>query len=177
MATVKILFEGYCGKRSCSTIVLVKDKNLKLIVDPGTVPNPDILIKRLKQEKLSPEDIDIVFITHSHMDHYRNIALFPKAKALDYWGYWHKDENKKCNGRITNDIKIIKTPGHSYDSTSLVVKTEKGTIIICGDVFWKEDYPKSDPYAEDRKKLKESRQKILKLADYIIPGHGRMFKT
>jgi hypothetical protein len=29
----------------------------------------------------------------------------------------------------------------------------------------------------DEKALKESRKKILEIADYIIPGHGKMFKV
>ena len=31
--------------------------------------------------------------------------------------------------------------------------------------------------ARDEKALQESRKKILEIADYIIPGHGKMFKV
>jgi len=34
-----------------------------------------------------------------------------------------------------------------------------------------------DPYVKDARALEESREKILNLADYIIPGHGEMFKV
>jgi glyoxylase-like metal-dependent hydrolase (beta-lactamase superfamily II) len=34
-----------------------------------------------------------------------------------------------------------------------------------------------DPYVKDKEKLKESRKKILEIADYVIPGHGKMFKV
>jgi glyoxylase-like metal-dependent hydrolase (beta-lactamase superfamily II) len=60
------------------------------------------------------------------------------------------------------------------------VKTDQGKIAICGDVFWKKDYPKTpedDPYADDRKTLKKTRKKVLEMADYIIPGHGRIFRV
>ena len=36
-------------------------------------------------------------------------------------------------------------------------------------------YPGEDPYAIDAKRLEDSRKKVLALADYIIPGHGKMF--
>ena len=70
-----------------------------------------------------------------------------------------------------------RTPGHSYDSITLLVKTNNGIVAICGDVFWKEDFPKDDPYASNKEKLEESRKKILEVADWIIPGHGKMFKV
>ena len=34
-----------------------------------------------------------------------------------------------------------------------------------------------DPYMKNEKQLMESRNKILEIADYIIPGHGKMFKV
>jgi len=33
----------------------------------------------------------------------------------------------------------------------------------------------SDQYLKDKKALIKSREKILKIADYIIPGHGNQF--
>lgn len=57
-----------------------------------------------------------------------------------------------------------------------MVNTDIGKIAICGDVLWNEDGPLDDPHASDKKELEESRKKILKLANYIIPGHGPMFK-
>jgi len=71
----------------------------------------------------------------------------------------------------------MKTPGHSYDGITLFIKTKEGIIAICGDIFWEKNSPKDDPYAQDKEKLKESRKKILELADWIIPGHGKMWKV
>jgi len=34
-----------------------------------------------------------------------------------------------------------------------------------------------DEFATDIEKLKESRKKVLEIADWIIPGHGKMFKV
>lgn len=182
MAEVKILLEGYLFSetkgRTRPTMSLVQDKNINMVVDPGVVKNQKIIIDALKKEGLKIADINYVFITHSHLDHYRNIGMFPKAKIVEYFGIWDKDidaTNWKKN--FTNDIKIIKTPGHNYDNLTLLVKTTKGIIAICGDVFWKENYPKKDPYATDLASLQKSRGKVLKLANYIIPGHGKMFKV
>lgn len=177
-AKVKILLKGYesdeSDGRSCSTVTLVQDDGLNMIVDPGTLRSQKLLVDALKKEDLKIDDVNIVYITHSHMDHYRNIGMFPRAKALDYWGWWIGDVAEDYTDPSQN-IKMIKTPGHSIDGTTLLVETEQGTVAICGDVFWKENYPENDPYAVDAKKLKESRKKVLALADFIIPGHGKMF--
>jgi glyoxylase-like metal-dependent hydrolase (beta-lactamase superfamily II) len=69
-----------------------------------------------------------------------------------------------------------------------LVKTSKGDIVIAGDLFWwrtneeqKTDYnilvEREDPYVKNKAELEESRKKILEIADYIIPGHGKMFKV
>jgi len=97
MAEVKILIEGYTTEdtdeeTSCSTITLIKSKNIVMVVDPGTMNSQNLLVGKLEEENLKIDDVNIVCITHSHMDHYRNIGMFPKAKALDYWGLWNRDK-------------------------------------------------------------------------------------
>jgi glyoxylase-like metal-dependent hydrolase (beta-lactamase superfamily II) len=185
-AKVDILIKGYYTPEgthghACSTVTLIEDKELKIVVDPGTLSDPKILFDALKKRNLSLDDINVVFITHSHIDHYKYVGLFPKAKILEYYGWWQGDfwseTESGSDGIINDNIQIIKTPGHSHDSITLLVKTHKGTIAICGDVFWKKNYPKDDPYASDNFLLKKSRQKLLKIADYIIPGHGNIFKV
>jgi glyoxylase-like metal-dependent hydrolase (beta-lactamase superfamily II) len=182
MAEVKILVEGYTTagsdeERTCCTVTLVRDKGIIMVVDPGTLKDQSVLVNALKKEGLTISDVNFVGITHSHMDHYRNIGMFPKAKALDYWGIWDGDKADDWKADFSKDIQIVKTPGHNYDNITLLVKTKQGTVAICGDVFWKENYPKDDPYATDKKKLEESRKKLLQMADWIIPGHDKMYKV
>lgn len=182
MAEVKVLLKGYLSNevkgKTRPTISLIKDKNIIMISDPGVVKNQNVIIDALKKEGLSIEDINFVFITHSHIDHYRNIGMFPKAKTLEYFGVWDEDnDGEDWEEDFSDDIKIIRTPGHNYDNLTLLIKTNKGIVAVCGDVFWKENYPKNDPYASDKKKLEESRKLVLEKADYIIPGHGDIFKV
>ncbi|MFA5188993.1 MAG: MBL fold metallo-hydrolase [Patescibacteria group bacterium] len=185
MAEVKILIEGFTTadskeqgeEKTSPTITLVRDGDIIMIVDPGVVESQDLIIEKLKKEGLSVNDINFVCLTHSHIDHFRNIGMFPEAKTLEYFGLWDKNTVEDWQEQFSQDIKIIKTPGHNYDSITLLVKTEIGIIAICGDVFWKENYPETDPYATDNDKLAESRRKVLELANYVIPGHGKMFKV
>jgi glyoxylase-like metal-dependent hydrolase (beta-lactamase superfamily II) len=182
MAEVKILVEGYTSEESgeektCSTVTLVRDKDIIMVVDPGVLENQKILVDALKKEGLGVNDVNVVCITHSHIDHYRNIGMFPEAKTLEFYGLWEKNTVDDWEEQFTDDIKIIKTPGHNYTAITLLVKTDKGIVAIVGDVFWKENFPEKDEYADDPEKLKESRKLVLEKADYIVPGHGKMFEV
>jgi len=186
MAEVKVLLKGYLGDGSCSTVSLVRDvletgEQMVMVVDPGTVKSQNLIVEALKSEGLASEDVTHVGITHGHMDHFRNIGMFGMAKAVDYWGIWSGDDcvssDKEDMVKISGGVKTVKTPGHSYDSITFLVFTSEGEVAICGDVFWKKDYPKveDDPYASDRAELVKSRTKVLEIADAVIPGHGEKY--
>lgn len=184
MPEVKILVQGYTSadkpgkkERTCPTVTLVRDGRSVIVVDPGTLTNREVLIKALKKEGLSLTDVNTVFLTHSHIDHFANVGMFSKATVVEYFGAWKNDMVKDRPTSLTKNIQILETPGHSFSGLTLLVKTSIGTVAVCGDVFWKENYPEVDKYADNPKKLKASRKKVLRLADYIVPGHAGMFKV
>jgi glyoxylase-like metal-dependent hydrolase (beta-lactamase superfamily II) len=58
-----------------------------------------------------------------------------------------------------------------------VVETEAGNYVLT-HVWWNEQMePKIDPLAEDAEALRKSREKVLAIARWIIPGHGSMFEV
>jgi len=192
MAEVKILIEGYAREEgnslfASSTTILIKDNNLNILVDPGA--NESRLLESLGKNNLKPKDIDIVFLTHYHLDHILNIRLFPGKEIYDGSTIYSGDKEIGYSGNIPNtNIKIIPTPGHADEHCSLLVETEKGKIVIASDVFWWKDNEEQkkdeenlidhdDEYANNKEELIKSRKKLLKIADYIIPGHGKMFEV
>jgi len=186
MAEVKVLIKGYTSadsyvegekEKTCATITLVRDKGVVMVVDPSVLEDQRLLVDALKKEGISIKDVNFVFLTHSHIDHFRNIGMFPNATVIEYFGAWDKNTCDEWKEQFTKDIRIIKTPGHDKTSITLLVNTEKGAVAICGDVFWKENHPETDPYADDPKKLVKSRKLVLKRADWIIPGHADMYKV
>lgn len=185
MAEVKILIEGYVkenGAKVVPTTTLIQDGRINIIVDPGMGENKkEVLKKVLKKVNLDFDDINIIFCTHYHLDHTQYVGLFPKAKLIDY-KFIYKGSNwldhKGANYKLSPNVSVIYTPGHSLEHASLLVKTDKGIVAVAGDVFWYSDLgPKIDRMAWNQKILEESRKKVLELADYIIPGHGGMFKA
>jgi len=182
MTEIKVLSTGYLmheaeGGIGC-TITLINDDGKHIIVDPGTTKTENEIEKNLENNSLTLKDIDFVFLTHSHYDHFKNIGIFPNAKIIEYWGAWDGDKISSRKQKFFSDnIEIMKTPGHSIDSLSLIVKTGLGKVAIVGDLWWQESFPEFDKVAENNDVLAIERAKILELADYVIPGHGEMFKT
>jgi glyoxylase-like metal-dependent hydrolase (beta-lactamase superfamily II) len=189
MTEVKILIEGYAKKTKDGWIaspstVLIRDSGLNILADPGS--NKKLLLKKLAEEKMKPEDIDIIFLTHYHLDHTLNIRLFPDCDILDGNEINKDDKILNYSGKIPNtNVKVIETPGHSVEHASLLVETAMGKIVVAGDVFWWTDDEKQEvdinrpdqAHSCDMKQLIKSRKKVLELADWVIPGHGKMFKV
>ncbi len=199
MAEVKILIKGYRTRKKLnkakirSTSTLIKsDKNI--VVDTSSFLEKNRLIKALSKEALTPEDIDMVILTHLHLDHiintylFKNAKVFSKFKGGDYPGQTHYPSEGKLErtdlfkkGLIAQDVDIIETPGHTEDMISVVVTTPKGMVVITGDAFpneaWTDFDRQPDPLWNDVEEFNKSRKKILEIADYIIPGHGPMFKV
>ncbi|MFH0739928.1 MAG: MBL fold metallo-hydrolase [bacterium] len=186
MAEVKVLIEGYTSadvkdnsgeEKTCPTVSLVKSGDIIMVVDPGVLESQEILKNALAREGIGISDVNIVFITHSHADHYRNVGMFPGAKLLEYFALWNGNIAEEWQEQFIEDIKIIKTPGHSHTGLTLLVDTKEGRVAVCGDIFWKENSPEFDPYADDMELLKQNREMILRIADYIVPGHAGMYKV
>ncbi len=174
-----------------STVTLIQsDKNI--LVDTGSFKDKDNLIGSLKKENLTPKDIDIVILTHTHIDHCINLHLFPNANIYckflgKYPGQMHVPEQGALqrtkiedNTVIAENVYLLLTPGHTNDSISVVVCNDNKTIVISGDAFFSEKSLHITPpkiIIADLNQYDKSREKILNIADYIIPGHGKMFKV
>jgi len=87
MATVKVLIKGHHSKdvenrpKIGSTVTLIRGQK-NIIVDTGSFLDRDRLITALEKENLTPEDIDMVIITHLDLDHIVNTYLFKDAKIF-----------------------------------------------------------------------------------------------
>jgi glyoxylase-like metal-dependent hydrolase (beta-lactamase superfamily II) len=187
---VKVLKDGYAipagtgMQRADGTITLVAGRH-KVLVDTGGPWDTEAILRGLQAEQLSPADIDHVVCTHGHSDHVGNIGLFPHATLIVSYDISSGDlytSHPFARGeryRIDDDVEVIATPGHTSQDVSVVVRTPAGIHVIAGDLFEsEEDLTDEDIWrasSEDPARQAESRERILRLADFIVPGHGSMF--
>jgi len=69
MANVDILVEGFTNddakgdgyERTCCTMTLVRDGDLVMVVDPGTLKSQDIMRDALARYDLTVDDVNVVF--------------------------------------------------------------------------------------------------------------------
>jgi glyoxylase-like metal-dependent hydrolase (beta-lactamase superfamily II) len=189
MATVKIIKIGYstwispARQHADGTITLVRGKH-NLIVDTGLPQDKGTILEELEKEGLAIDDIHYVVCTHGHSDHVGNNNLFPNATFVVSYDISNGDlytfHDFSIQPYVIDDeIEIVQTPGHSYQDISVLVKTGSGTIAITGDLFEKkEDLENREfwkAFSEWPEKQIENRERILQIADFIVPGHGDIF--
>lgn len=185
MAEVKILVPGYFEwlsenkLKASSSVTLIKDSGKNIVFDTGSSVVSEKIIKALKDEGLSPEDIDIVVNSHSHSDHRENNYLFKNAViyvfANTIKGDMYDFFPTLKSMQIAPQTKIIQTVGHTDEDISVICETKDGVVGIVGDLF--KDETSDVDFCQDEIKLAESQTKIRALSDFIIPGHGQIFKV
>jgi glyoxylase-like metal-dependent hydrolase (beta-lactamase superfamily II) len=146
----------------------------------------------LRDRGINPDDIDAVFITHWHRDHFGNLEVFKKAahlaskdlvKRIGLDGF----QGVRNEEEIAEGVKVVLTPGHTIDHASIIVDSivggVKARVAIAGDAVVSHSYFQSGQiwqYNADFYSIEVARQSILRLtslSDIIIPGHGVPFFT
>ncbi|XP_071949472.1 metallo-beta-lactamase domain-containing protein 1-like [Antedon mediterranea] len=187
------LKEGYSytdeegNQRADGSITLIKGQ-MNIVVDTGNAWDRQVILDGLSTHNLEPDQIQYVVCTHGHCDHVGNLNLFLKATQIVGFDICIEDkyvDHPFALGEpfiIDDDIEVIATPGHTHNDVSVVVKkTIKGTVVVAGDLFEKmEDLINAEYWmcnSEDEKLQEKSRNIVLGVANYIIPGHGPGFKV
>jgi glyoxylase-like metal-dependent hydrolase (beta-lactamase superfamily II) len=181
-AIVHVLQDGYArdatgGDRVGSTITLIQDGNVVVIVDPGMTSSRHDVLASLAARGVQPQDVTDVVFSHHHPDHTVNAALFPAARIHDYWAIYDGDLwiSQEAEGRVLSpSIRLMATPGHTPQDITTLAATPDG-VQACTHAWWAADGPADDPFAPDPGVLAASRARILAVAKVIIPGHGPAF--
>lgn len=193
LPTLTVLIEGYAKKTpngwvASSTVCLIRTANSIILTDPGC--NRTKLLSALAQENLTTTDITHVVVTHAHPDHGLLAGIFENARIItwDSGFMYHNDTlTEYTPHELGEHIEIVQTPGHMLEHISLLVTTANGVVAVAGDViFWLDDEDQIlDIHKPDQAQVKglhhddlvKSRQLLIDRANYIVPGHGKMFKV
>jgi glyoxylase-like metal-dependent hydrolase (beta-lactamase superfamily II) len=105
--------------------------------------------------------------------------MFPQALVVDvdsvYDGSLWLDHDGD-GYHLSDDISVIETPGHAQECAALVVRTETGTVVLTHAWWFSDMTPERDPLAWSQESLDLSRERILEIADVVVPGHGPAFR-
>ena len=190
------------GALGASTVTLVESHGERILIDVTHYGRRRLLLDALSKKNLSPKDIDVVILTHLHWDHALNVDLFKNSriyvseKELDYNNRITEEDPftirnfKKLidhsnivytNGgdRISNEVKILDTRGHTEGHLSVAVGNPNEGFITTGDSItnmraWNRNRP--DIVMFDEKYALKSVEETKKLGyKLIIPGHDPPF--
>jgi glyoxylase-like metal-dependent hydrolase (beta-lactamase superfamily II) len=178
-AELTVLHDGYARADGvASTVVLVRDGDVVVVVDPGMVRRPAMILDPLAAAGVSPGDVTDVVLSHHHPAHTWHIALFPNARLHDVWAVYQGDQwdDQPAEGRaLSPHVRLIETPGHTEQDITTLVDTDQG-LVACTHLWWYAEGPADDPRATDLVALHGSRARLLDLAPVlIVPGHGPAF--
>lgn len=173
------------------TSTLLKIRNTLIIVDPpfADLEMADLLDRRTG---LKAEDIDIVFMTHTHGDHTIGLGAFDRADYYMAKGEIEKIGEVELNKRpilkklkpvgenLVPGIEAVILPGHTDNLTGLIFSATEGRVAVVGDAVMTRDffvarrgYFNSIDFAAASNTI----TKLSQIADVIVPGHDNSFRV
>ena len=190
------------GGLGWSSVSLLKVADKNILVDTGPSGRRGLLVNALKAKGLTPDEIDTVILTHLHWDHCQNVDLFPDAsilvhpKEIDYnknpntydynasYAVASMLETMKVTpisdgDKITEEITIIDTPGHTLGHLSVQVQIDEDRVLIAGDAMpAAATIERKLPYNVffDVKQATESVERMVDSSNVFYPGHDRPFR-
>jgi len=175
------------GVRSAiCTCTVIQGEGFRLIVDPSLAKADQMTAELDRRTGLKLRDLDTVFVTHEHGDHWFGLAHFSDAKwlaapevaaALNQTNKLPR-QVEAANGRLFDAIDIVPTPGHTLSHHSLRFDGEGMSVVIAGDAvatrdFWRER--RGYYNCVDFDLSARSMDQIAGLADLVVPGHDNFF--
>ncbi len=178
-ARVDVLVEGYVRMpHVAGTVSLVRDGDRVVVVDPGMVADRDLILGALRELGVRPEDVTDVVVSHHHLDHTVNIALFPMVPVHDFQSVIDGDTftRRAAEGtQLTPSIRLLATPGHTPQDVTTLVGTADDVVALT-HLWWTEQGPADDPYCTDREQLRQQRERVFDVATLIVCAHGPAFR-
>jgi len=181
-----------------SQIFLIKTENGFIAIDTGC---HETIVKRgLEYNRIKPEDVKAVFITHSDIDHQSACGVFEKAQfyfpekeyemiinkipRFSYFPFYKNpiylknyitvnDNDSLCIDKLK--VRCVSLPGHTLGSMGYIVN---GKYLFSGDAFriknGKVAVPKLKYLIMDLAEMNKSIDKVSKLKGikYIFTSHS-----
>lgn len=186
-----------------ASIVLFAGKQ-KVLYDVGAFGNRHPLQAALEDNKVKPEDIDIVILSHLHWDHALNVEAFPRAEFII-----SRQELEQAGNPVTRDsatpafmvdvlknyrlrviekdieladgVRVMLMPGHTAGLlTAYAVDDEGVRHVVAGDAIPHASNGVSGENERtwfDAKQSKNSIKRLMEMGDIVYPAHDRPFRV
>ena len=175
------------GVRSAiCTCTAIQGEGFRLIVDPSLAKAEQMTAELDRRTGLKLRDIDTVFVTHEHGDHWFGLAHFPEAKWLaapDVAAALNRTRElpkqvESATGKLFDAVDLLATPGHTLSHHSLRFDCDGLSVVVAGDAvatrdFWRERRGYFN--CVDFDLSTRSMNTIAGLADVVVPGHDNYF--
>ncbi len=187
------------GMLDSNTYVLVDE--LTILVDPGLENYLERRLNDMRDDGISPNDVDVIAITHLHPDHCGATAALKDvsdakvalhSSQIDYLDLMAEGSRKSLGIGISKQfsadcvleeslslgstkLKVLHTPGHSPCSICFYAVDQK--ILICGDLVFEQGVGRTDLPFGNTEALKSSIEMVSTLdTELLLPGHGRIIE-
>ncbi len=181
-------------ENNCNTYVIHAE--ITTLIDPGHSHHVPNLFQQMEGDGISPDEINLVILTHCHPDHFEGLEAFlnkpvkiamnqEEGKYLLERGellfemmgqplpkfridFYLKEGELRLRERAFN---IYVTPGHSPGSLSIYWPERK--VLFTGDLIFNGGIGRTDFPGGNSKLIKKSIERMSRLdIDILLSGHG-----
>jgi len=142
-----------------SCVYFLKIGDVRVLIDVSSKENREELVEDLRELGVEVSGVDIILLTHHHLDHDGNLDLFSKARVFDF---------KNINDFSLEGFEVFKVPGHTKDSLAFLFSG----VLFSGDTLFFEGVGRTDFEESEPSKMEESLELLRGLNyDVLCPGH------
>lgn len=174
------------------TSTLLEGGGRRVVIDPPAA-GAEMAAILDRRTGLRPEQIDAVYVTHCHYDHYQGLGAFPRAELL-----CAPDECDSLRLALERDAgafpgcaerlhpapaellpgaELRRLPGHTSGLAGVWFEAAEGRVLVAADAVMTADHfrDRRGYLCADDALAATTIARIAEMADIVVPGHSNYF--